>query len=210
MPASTPGRNQTSGPKTVRMASTRPTSTPGTICHNTTSNGGLITRTEPGAGPGVPAGYVGRCRIAAHPDCWRCSRLLRLEYFRKAPRRPGRCRPRHRVGDDPAHLGLVIHRIVLVSGTEVEHPAMSAAPAAPGPEHLTSGETGDEHQLVRCGHVEVLPVHLIAGYPDRLGHAVGDRVGGVHGPHQFTVPGAAPPQVRGGAHQRAEDLGVMG
>src|SRR5699024_4614788 len=117
--------------------------------------------------------------------------------------------PPDAVGDHTAHVPVVVDGIVLVTGAEVEDLPLAAAEGAAGAEHLSPAEGGDEHELVGDGDVEVLAVHLLLVDHDRVGHALGDRVGGVHRPHQLAVGLVAPPQSAGGAHQAGEGLGPV-
>jgi hypothetical protein len=100
----------------------------------------------------------------------------------------------------------VVRRVLLVAGAEVEHPALAAAVAAAGAEHLAAGERADEDQLVRLRDVEQLAVHLLALDHQRVRDALGDRVTGGHRPEQLAVVLGPPVERAGGAHQPDEDL----
>src|SRR5699024_8647529 len=119
-------------------------------------------------------------------------------------------RPDHGVGQHPLDLGLVVDGIFLVPRAEVEDLALAAAEHGAGAEHLSTGEGGDEHQLVESGDVEHLAVHLLLRDDDRVRDAAGDRMGAVDGPHPLLLAVVAPQQVAGGAHQGLERLGVVG
>ncbi len=110
------------------------------------------------------------------------------------------------VRDHPADVRVVVHGEVLVAGGEVEDLPEAATVRHPAPEHLATGEAGDEHELVGCGDVEVLAVHLLLGDDDRVRDPAGDGVLRVHGPDEFLVVLAPPPEGAGGAHQLPEDL----
>src|SRR5690606_17466532 len=118
--------------------------------------------------------------------------------------------PDRGVGEHALDLRLVVDGVLLVAGAEVEHLALAATEHGAGAEHLAAGEGGDEYELVRCGDVEHLPVHLLLGDDDRVGHAASDRVGAVDGPDPLLLALVAPQQVAGGAHEGLEGLGVVG
>src|SRR6266540_3329488 len=122
----------------------------------------------------------------------------------------GRSGPADRVGDDLLDLRLVVCRVLLVTRPEVEHPALAAAVAAAGPEHLAAGERAHEHQLVRLRDVEQLAVHLLALDHQRMRDALGDRVAGGNRPEQLAVVVGPPLERAGGAHQPDEDLAEVG
>ena len=104
---------------------------------------------------------------------------------------------------------VVVDRIVLVAGAEVEDPPAPARPAAAAAEHLAARERADEHQLVGRRDVEVLAVHLLRVDDDRLRHAGGDRMRGGDRPHQLALALVAPAQAARRAEQALEDLGVV-
>jgi len=89
--------------------------------------------------------------------------------------RPRR-RPLDRVSEHLPHVVVVVDRVRLVAGAEVEHPAVAATVTAAGPEHLAAGEPGVEHERVRRGDIEPLAVHLRLLQFDVLADPVGDRV----------------------------------
>src|SRR5687767_9563305 len=60
-----------------------------------------------------------------------------------------RCAPRHRVGEHSPHVGVVVDRIVLVAGAEVDDPTRATPEGAAAAEHLAAAEGADEHELVR-------------------------------------------------------------
>ena len=126
-----------------------------------------------------------------------------------SPRTPARRRPPDGVGDHPLHVGVVVDRVLLVAGAEVEDPPGAAPEAAAAAEHLAARERADEHELVGRGDVEVLAVHLLRLDHDRLRHAGGDRMRRVHGPHQLALALVAPAQAARGAEQAAEHLRVV-
>src|SRR5699024_11426942 len=95
--------------------------------------------------------------------------------------------PHHGVGQHALDLALAVDRVLLVAGAEVEDLALAAAEGGAGAEHLSPGEGGDEHQLVGGGDVEHLAVHLLLRHDDRVGHAAGDGVGAVDGPHPLLL-----------------------
>ena len=120
--------------------------------------------------------------------------------------RPVALHPGDAVRDHPAHVGVVVHGVVLVARREEEDLAVSPPERAAAAEHLATGEGRDEDQLVRGRDVERLAVHLLGVDDDRIRYALGDRVGRVDRPDQLPVLLAAPAQRAGGAHQLAEDL----
>ena len=117
--------------------------------------------------------------------------------------------PVHGVGQHPPDVGVVVDRVLLITGREVEDLAPPPPPAAAGPEHLAAGEGGEEDQLVGGRDVEVLPVHLVLVDDDRVRYAAGDGMAGRHRPDQLGLGRVAPGQRAGGAHQPREDLGEV-
>ena len=113
------------------------------------------------------------------------------------------------VGDHALDVGVVVDRVVLVAGAEVEDPPGAAPKAAAAAEHLAAGERADEDELVGRRDVEVLAVHLVRVDDDRVRDAGGDRVRGVDGPHQLALAVVAPAQAARGAEQALEDLRVV-
>src|SRR5215217_5713164 len=120
-----------------------------------------------------------------------------------------RARPLHRVGQNPLDIGVPVHRVLLITGREVEDLALAAPPATARPEDLASAEAGDEDQFIGAGDVEVLAVHLLLADHDRLRHSPGYGMGRRHRPNEFNLSGIAPCQRAGGAHQPDEDLGEV-
>src|SRR5258708_2084030 len=123
--------------------------------------------------------------------------------------RPARPSPARRVGDDAAHLGLVVDRVLLVAGAEVEDAASPPPEAAAAPQHLAAGERADEDQLLRRGDVEVLAIHLLPGDREDLGHALRDGVPRRHRPDQLAQAVVPPAQGARGAHEDPEHLAVV-
>src|SRR5258708_35751675 len=75
--------------------------------------------------------------------------------------------PPHSVGDDPPDLRLAADRVGLVTGTEVEHPAPTAAISPATPKDFAAPAAGaDEEQLIGLRDVGELPVHLLLGNYD--------------------------------------------
>jgi hypothetical protein len=70
--------------------------------------------------------------------------------------------PLHGVGDDPGHARLVVDRVILVTGGEVEYPAAAPGETAATAEYLPTGKRTYEHQFVRLRDIEELPVHFLA------------------------------------------------
>ena len=91
------------------------------------------------------------------------------------PLAPGRG-PLHRIGQHLLDVGVMVGRIGLVAGPEVEDAAVAALPAAAGAEHLAALEPGQQHQFVGRRDVEALAVHLLVGQLEILRQAGGDRL----------------------------------
>jgi putrescine oxidase len=117
--------------------------------------------------------------------------------------------PADRIRQHPPHVGVVVDRVVLVPGAEVEDPPAAAAEATSAAEDLTARERADEHERVGDRDVEVLAVHLLGLDHDRVRDPGRDRVTGVDGPHELALALVAPAQAAGGAEQAAEDLRVV-
>src|SRR5947209_11155184 len=134
--------------------------------------------------------------LAQHPDRASLSaHASRLEparggvaHGRRAPAHPTR-RPLDRVGKNAPNLLLVIDRIRLVPGTEVEDSSRSAMEAATAPEDFTAGEGADKDQLVRLGNVEKLAVHLLLGHDEHLRYACRNRMSGIDRPDELALSG---------------------
>src|SRR3954465_9151251 len=75
--------------------------------------------------------------------------------------RQGRRRPAHGVADHLLDERLMVGRIGLVAGAEVEDPALAAPEAAAAAEDLPALKPAHEYQLVRGRDVEMLAVHLL-------------------------------------------------
>src|SRR5882757_1177703 len=121
------------------------------------------------------------------------------------PLRAVRSCPPHAVGDDPAHVLVMVGRVVLVPRTEVEDLAVTSAERASAAEHLAAAEGAEEDQLVGDRNVEELAVHLVFVDHQRMRHSFGDRVRGVDRPHQLAVVLTTPAQRAGCPHQLDED-----
>src|SRR5262245_57787546 len=74
-----------------------------------------------------------------------------------------RFRPADTVCDHLEHVVVVIGRVGLVAGAEVEDLAGAALVAATAAEDLAAGKPTDEDQGVRLRDVEMLAVHLLLG-----------------------------------------------
>ena len=133
---------------------------------------------------------------AIHADARRLARALLM-------------RPADRIGDHPLDVPVVIDRIVLIAGREVEDPPVPSGERHPRAEHLAAAEARHEDEVIGGGHVEELPVHLLRRKNDRLRDAFGDRVRRRDGPHQLAVGALPPAQGARGAHQPDEDLGEV-
>ena len=132
----------------------------------------------------------------------------------RPPAERGRCArrvagPAHRVGDDPLHERVVVRRVRLVAGLEVEDATAAALVAATAPEHLAALEPADQHEPVWSRDVEVLAVHLLVLDVERLAEAGRDRMPRVHHPHPFPLARLAPFEGAGRSHQATEDLRVV-
>src|SRR3712207_847467 len=75
----------------------------------------------------------------------------------QARQRSSGCAPRDRVAEHSPDVGVVVDRIVLVAGAEVDDPARATPERASAAEDLAAAERADEHQLVRHRDVEELP-----------------------------------------------------
>ena len=128
---------------------------------------------------------------------------------RPARRRPPRAPPSDRVGEHPPDVGVVVDRVLLVAGAEVEDPPRPRAEAAAAAEHLAARERADEDQLVGLRDVEGLAVHLLRVDHHRMRHARAIGCAGGDGPDQLALAVVAPAQRAGGAHQAPEDLRVV-
>ena len=115
----------------------------------------------------------------------------------------------HGVAQDLADIGMVIDRIGLVAGPEIEDAAGAALVGEAGAEHLAALEPGDEHRLQRLRHGERLAIHFGVGDLDAFAEPCGDAVAAVDHPDALALARLAPFQRAGRAHQLAEDLREM-
>src|SRR5690606_6468200 len=155
----------------------------------------------------LSVGGVGAERRALH-----CDRLLRrdIALFPLIGREAvGVVGPLHGVAQHPLDVLVVIDRIDLVAGREIEDVAAAALEGDAGAEHVAAVIPADEHGLFRLGDREGLAVHL--GFRNDEGgrQAGGDRMGTVDGPDPLLFPRLAPLQGARSAHQLPEDLGEM-
>lgn len=85
----------------------------------------------------------------------RCGKVAKLHH------RPGHRRgPLHRVADNALHFRLVIDRVGLVAGAEIEDFTTPPVKAAAAAEDLAALKPTDKHQRIGRGDVKMLTVHL--------------------------------------------------
>ena len=114
------------------------------------------------------------------------------------------------VGDDLLHLRHVVDGEGLVAGLEVEDLAATAVEAAAAAEDFAALKPADEHEVVRCGDVEVFAVGLLVRDDDLFLETVDDGMGGIHDPHDHHLVVFSPLEVEGGgAADLVEDLGSV-
>ena len=85
-------------------------------------------------------------------------------------------RPFHGVAQHLLDVGVVVGRIGLVAGAEIEDVAGAAALGQARAEHLAALEPGDEHGLQRLRHGELLAIHFLVFELEILAEALGDRM----------------------------------
>src|SRR5215213_2029117 len=119
--------------------------------------------------------------------------------------RPRRWRsPADSVPDDELHIGVVVGGVLLVARAEVEDPTPPSPVAEPAPEDLPPAEPAHEDELVRLGHVEGLPVHLLFEFY-KLAEPFCYWMARRNHPEALRVV-VAPLEVAGRPHQLLEDL----
>src|SRR6185503_19786200 len=70
-------------------------------------------------------------------------------------------------------------------------------------------EPADEHERIRCGHVERRAVHLLVLEDERVAEAFGDRMRPVDDPEPLALARLAPLEVTAGPHEAPDHLRVM-
>src|SRR5829696_7636737 len=126
---------------------------------------------------------------------------LRVTVNGRGPRR--RRGPADGVPDNALHVGVVVGRVLLVAGAEVEDPAPPPPVAEPAPEDLSPAEMAHEDELVGLRHVEGLPIHLFTELyvlPEPFGYGMA----WCHHPETLRIV-EAPLQVAGRSHKPLED-----
>ena len=140
-------------------------------------------------------------------------RLVDRHVGRVGDGRPGLgrvVRPVHGVAQHLLDAGMVVGRIGLVAGAEIEDAAGAALVGQAGAEHLAALEPGDEHRLQRLGHGERLAVHLLVLELEN-GRRARAAIGWLRliDPEPLALARLAPFQGAGRAHQPLEDLREM-
>src|SRR5215216_724677 len=124
-----------------------------------------------------------------------------------------RCRPWCRRGpadgvlDDALDVLIVVRRVLLVTGAEVEDPTPPPPVTQAAPEDLPPSEPAHEDELVRLRDVEGLAVHLLFElyvFADSLRYGMPRR----DYPEPLRVV-VAPLEVAGCAHELLEDPGEV-
>jgi len=114
--------------------------------------------------------------------------------------------PLHRVPQDLPDLLVIIGRIGLVSGAEIENLPLTATKRACAPHHFSALEPTDHDQFIRSRDIEVLPVHLLPLQFHVFADSRHDRMSGIDNPQSFFLVGHPPLERAGCAHQTSEYL----
>ena len=122
---------------------------------------------------------------------------------------PLRRRPAHGIGDHLTHDDVVVRRIRLVPGSEIEDLAIAAAPGAAAAEDLAALEPGNENLLLGRGNDKGLAVHFLGRQFEMRAQTRGNRVPGIADPEPLPVIGLAPRQRTRRAHQPPKHLRIV-
>ena len=114
--------------------------------------------------------------------------------------------PENGVFDHPLHVFVVVDRVGLVPGLEVEDAAVAAIEAQARTEHLTARIGGHKNGLVGLGDVEGLAVGLLVRDFKVAVDALCDRMRGLCRPEQLIVAVLSPGEVAARSHQKLEGL----
>src|SRR5262249_23035962 len=104
---------------------------------------------------------------------------------------------------------MVVSRIRLVAGAEIEYFAAPTLVAAAATEDFAALEPAYEDQHVRCGNIKWLAVHLLLGDFDIISDAFHNRMSWFAHPQPFGLSGLAPFQIAGSAHHSLEKFRFM-
>ncbi len=117
--------------------------------------------------------------------------------------------PARGIAQNRLDVRVLVNRIGLVPGAEVENPSGAAPVGQAGAEHLATLEPGDEHRFQRFRHEERLAVHLGILDRERGAEPLGNRMGRVDDPDALALARLAPAQRARRSHQPLEDLREM-
>src|ERR1041384_122538 len=105
--------------------------------------------------------------------------------------------PANGVADHALHWWMVIDRVQLVAGAEVENLPVAPTPAAAAAEYFAPLEPRDEHLFLGRGHIERLAVHLGVGNLDAGVDAFSNGMAGIGDPDAFSLAGFPPVEKAG-------------
>ena len=113
--------------------------------------------------------------------------------------------PSDRVLDYPLNVLVLEGGVGLVTGLEVEYPAVAASPGATASEYLAAVEPTHKDDLLGVGNSKGLAVHLL-GIENKGGlNALRDGMIGVDGPDTLSRA-VSPREIAGGTHKGLEYL----